>query len=254
MEQTPTLPMESAFQRPNRGQDALAPGSRLKQALRPGARASRPRTARSAVPSSDRFPVGKARAPWPNRGQDALAPPDPANWNGVSRQRNSNANRRFAPSRPRTARSAVPSSDRFPVGKARAPWPNRGQDALAPPDPANWNGVSRQRNSNANRRFAPSRPRTARSAVPSSDRFPVGKARAPWPNRGQDALAPPDPANWNGVSRQRNSNANRRFAPSRPRTARSAVPSSDRFPVGKALAPCTSVPFGCSLIPRRKPT
>lgn len=49
MEQIPSLPMEGASLKPNRGREALGPGSRMGRVFRPGSRASLPRTARSTV-------------------------------------------------------------------------------------------------------------------------------------------------------------------------------------------------------------
>ena len=63
MDQLPTFLIAGRFQRPNRGRDALGPGSRLGRAWCSGPRASRPRTARGACPLqgenlSQRFAMG----------------------------------------------------------------------------------------------------------------------------------------------------------------------------------------------------
>ena len=273
-------------------------GLRQVRAWIPGPRASRPRTARSAVPPRDRCPLGKPLFP---------ARPRPGGRGGGSHETNSNSPdggrmptaqsragrprsgglrqvRAWIPgpraSRPRTARSAVPPRDRCPLGKPLFP---------ARPRPGGRGGGSHETNSNSPdggrmptaqsragrprsgglrqvRAWIPgpraSRPRTARSAVPPRDRCPLGKPLFP---------ARPRPGGRGGGSHETNSNSPdggrmptaqsragrprsgglrqvRAWIPgpraSCPRTARSAVPPRDRCPLGKPLFPARPRPGG----------
>ena len=194
MEQIPKPPLEGAFQQPNRGQDALAPGFRSFRATTHGARASRPRTARSAVGPSIGHPMGNTPVPCtsaprcagmearmkqipkhplegafrpPNRGRDALVPGDNA---GAVGQRRDQAGRPGP-------RASCPLEGAFR-------WPNRGRDALAPGDNA---GAVGQRRDQAGRPG----PRAS---------CPLEGAFRP-PNRGRDALAPGDNAGAVGQRR-----------------------------------------------------